>query len=248
MATNPRRGKAMPTDGPTPKFLYTIIKQLDLRSIDWGLVASQLEISNGHAARMRYARFKQQMEGTAPGSRAARAKKSSSKSKKEYSSKEDMMRESTPAQQPEHPQPQQTVKQEPLMSRYEADPFVKNDPYAQRTLNMAEIPHASSHTMAHSSGQMLMAPYSHGTVASVDLAMYPMSLNFGSPAPLKLERSADQLLGWPPVRLEQEVKSEVHEMAVKQEPKQEPPQEDDEVQFQGMSVVGETEAIDGRLN
>ncbi|PKY04732.1 hypothetical protein P168DRAFT_317782 [Aspergillus campestris IBT 28561] len=246
MSTNPRRGKAMPTDGPTPKFLYTIIKQLDLRSIDWSLVASQLEISNGHAARMRYARFKQQMEGTVPGSRAARAKKSPSKSKKGYSSKEDMMRESTPAQQ-EQSQPQQTVKQEPLMCRYEPNPFVKNEPYAQRTLNMAKIPHVSSHMMAHPSGQMLAAPYPHGTVAPVDLAMYPMTPNFGSPAPSKLERPSDQLYDWPPVKLEQEVKSEVHGVPVKQEPKQEPPQDDDEVQFQGMSVVGGTEAIDGRL-
>lgn len=28
-----RRSKAMPTDGPTAKFLYTIIKQLDLKSV-----------------------------------------------------------------------------------------------------------------------------------------------------------------------------------------------------------------------
>ena len=196
---------------------------------------------------MRYARFKQQMEGTVPGSRAARAKKSPSKSKKGYSSKEVMMRETTPAQQPEQPQPQQTVKQEPLLSRYEANPFVKNEPYAHKTFDMAEVPHTSLHTMAHPSGQMLAAPYPHGTVAPVDLAMYPMTLNLGSPAFLKLERSSDQLFDCPPVKMEQELKSEAHEVAVKKEPKQEPPQDDDEVQFQGMSVVGGTEAIDGRL-
>ena len=28
-----RRSKAMPTDGPTAKFLYTILKQLDLKSV-----------------------------------------------------------------------------------------------------------------------------------------------------------------------------------------------------------------------
>lgn len=33
MSTTPRRGRAMPTDGPTAKFLYTIIKQLDLKSV-----------------------------------------------------------------------------------------------------------------------------------------------------------------------------------------------------------------------
>ncbi|KAI9774809.1 MAG: hypothetical protein M1840_000025 [Geoglossum simile] len=81
----------MPTDAAHAKFLYTILKQLDLKSvhfprlsfssslhvlttllpiqIDWNLVASQLEITNGHAARMRFSRFKQHMEGVTPGSR-----------------------------------------------------------------------------------------------------------------------------------------------------------------------------------
>jgi hypothetical protein len=31
--------------------------------MDWNLVASQLKITNGHAARMRFTRFRQQMEG-----------------------------------------------------------------------------------------------------------------------------------------------------------------------------------------
>lgn len=33
MSTGCRRGKAMPTDSPAAKFLYTIIKQLDLKSV-----------------------------------------------------------------------------------------------------------------------------------------------------------------------------------------------------------------------
>ncbi|KAF6232264.1 hypothetical protein HO173_009647 [Letharia columbiana] len=63
----------MPTDGAISKFLYVIMKQLDLKSIDWQQVADQLDITNGHAARMRYSRFKQQMEGVAPAPRKARA-------------------------------------------------------------------------------------------------------------------------------------------------------------------------------
>ncbi|OKL64173.1 hypothetical protein UA08_00723 [Talaromyces atroroseus] len=62
--TTQRRSKTMPTEGQTTKFLYAILKQLDLKTIDWSLVATELEISNGHAARMRYSRFKQQMEAT----------------------------------------------------------------------------------------------------------------------------------------------------------------------------------------
>ena len=79
----------MPTDGAISKFLYVIMKQLDLKSvscssvkrnghhthisqIDWQQVADQLDITNGHAARMRYSRFKQQMEGIPPATRKAR--------------------------------------------------------------------------------------------------------------------------------------------------------------------------------
>ncbi|RAH82570.1 hypothetical protein BO86DRAFT_428338 [Aspergillus japonicus CBS 114.51] len=79
---NTKRGKAVPTDTPASKFLYAILKQLDLRSVDWNLVATDLEISNGHAARMRYSRFRQQMEGNVPSTRAPRAKKDNPKSNK----------------------------------------------------------------------------------------------------------------------------------------------------------------------
>jgi hypothetical protein len=40
--------------------------------IDWNLVSAELEITNGHAARMRYSRFKAQMEGRAPSERKPR--------------------------------------------------------------------------------------------------------------------------------------------------------------------------------
>jgi hypothetical protein len=72
-----RRSKVLSPDGQTAKFLYTIIKQLDLKTIDWNEVASGLEITNGHAARMRYSRFKAQIEGlpTQTKPRAPRPKK-----------------------------------------------------------------------------------------------------------------------------------------------------------------------------
>ncbi|EED21663.1 conserved hypothetical protein [Talaromyces stipitatus ATCC 10500] len=75
-----RRSKTMPTEGHATRFLYTILKQLDLKTIDWSLVATELEISNGHAARMRYSRFKQQMEGlTTTASKPAKPKKANGK-------------------------------------------------------------------------------------------------------------------------------------------------------------------------
>ncbi|KAH8698331.1 hypothetical protein BGW36DRAFT_357870 [Talaromyces proteolyticus] len=79
MASNvlatPRRSKTMPTEGHMTRFLYAILKQLDLKTIDWSDVATDLEISNGHAARMRYSRFRQQMEGTISVSRNPKPKK-----------------------------------------------------------------------------------------------------------------------------------------------------------------------------
>ncbi|KAL8824405.1 MAG: hypothetical protein Q9170_008167 [Blastenia crenularia] len=62
----------MPTDAAVAKFLYTIMKQLVLKSIDWNAVATELQITNGHAARMRYSRFKQCMEGSTPTTRKPR--------------------------------------------------------------------------------------------------------------------------------------------------------------------------------
>lgn len=42
---------------------------LPIAQVDWNVVATELEITNGHAARMRYSRFKSQMEGTTPTTR-----------------------------------------------------------------------------------------------------------------------------------------------------------------------------------
>jgi hypothetical protein len=70
-----RRSKALSPDGQTARFLYTILKQLDLKAIDWNLVAAGLDITNGHAARMRFSRFKQHMEGIPTQPRKPRPKK-----------------------------------------------------------------------------------------------------------------------------------------------------------------------------
>lgn len=49
-----------------PGFQALRAHSLTLKWIDWNLVASQLDITNGHAARMRFSRFKQHMEGVPP--------------------------------------------------------------------------------------------------------------------------------------------------------------------------------------
>ncbi|KAL6249202.1 hypothetical protein RBB50_004265 [Rhinocladiella similis] len=70
-----RRTKNFALDGQTPMFLYSILKQLDLRSIDWNLVAESLDISNGHAARMRYSRMRTQFEGMSKEAKTSKPKK-----------------------------------------------------------------------------------------------------------------------------------------------------------------------------
>ena len=77
-----RRSKALSPDGQTARFLYIILKQLDLKAIDWNLVAEGLDITNGHAARMRFSRFKQHMEGIPTQPRNPRPKKDSVKDTK----------------------------------------------------------------------------------------------------------------------------------------------------------------------
>ncbi|RVX73591.1 hypothetical protein B0A52_02479 [Exophiala mesophila] len=70
-----RRGKNHASDPLTPVFLYSILKQLDLKPIDWQAVADQIGISNGHAARMRYSRMKSQLEGIPPPPKVVKPKK-----------------------------------------------------------------------------------------------------------------------------------------------------------------------------
>ncbi|KIX98341.1 uncharacterized protein Z520_05642 [Fonsecaea multimorphosa CBS 102226] len=82
-----RRTKNFATDPQTPMFLYTILKQLDLRSINWNEVAACLGISNGHAARMRYSRMKSQFEGTSNQVKPSKPKKENSNAADNKSSK-----------------------------------------------------------------------------------------------------------------------------------------------------------------
>ncbi|KAJ9651147.1 hypothetical protein H2198_009573 [Neophaeococcomyces mojaviensis] len=69
-----RRNKALSTDGHTARFLYQMLKQLDLKPIDWQEVADKTGIPKGHAARMRYNRFKSQMEALIASEEAIAAK------------------------------------------------------------------------------------------------------------------------------------------------------------------------------
>ncbi|KAL8778064.1 MAG: hypothetical protein Q9213_007583 [Squamulea squamosa] len=63
----------MPNDADQVKFLYTILKQCDQKCVDWDDVAEKVEMTNAHAAQMRYYRFKKAMEGNAPTAQTPKA-------------------------------------------------------------------------------------------------------------------------------------------------------------------------------
>ncbi|BDD55857.1 hypothetical protein MPDQ_004873 [Monascus purpureus] len=214
MATNPtpiRRSKTMPTDGPTCKFLYTIMKQLDLKSIDWNLVASQLDISNGHAARMRYSRFRQQMqimEGITPITRTNRPRKSGSKGEK-GSAKTDgqSVKHSTSASPPPV-----VPKLEPGIGCHESSPFesksfIKSEQIMHAAPNLAAIPPAvpAPHMMP-SPFQGVPEPMVQyppvTTVAPTDLTLLDGSMNgFQTGFGLESHQAHPQNI-WDPVKME----------------------------------------------
>ncbi|KAF2811271.1 uncharacterized protein BDZ99DRAFT_519921 [Mytilinidion resinicola] len=65
----------MPTDKQLVALCYSILKQLELKHIDWKRVAADNAIQNPHAARMRYSRFKTQMERAGLGASQKQAEK-----------------------------------------------------------------------------------------------------------------------------------------------------------------------------
>lgn len=71
------------------KFLLAIIKQLDLKCVEWNEVAEATGITNGHAARMRWSRYKKQMEGHVPKPRGPRVSKAKTPSPTKGTKNED---------------------------------------------------------------------------------------------------------------------------------------------------------------
>ncbi|KAB8265661.1 hypothetical protein BDV32DRAFT_144182 [Aspergillus pseudonomiae] len=203
-----RRSKAMPTDGPTVKFLYTIIKQLDLKSIDWGLVASQLEISNGHAARMRYSRFRQQMEGITSTPRA-RTKKGP-KGSKIGSCKADLLKEADSSDV------KPVLKQEPQASTSEPTSYIKTDPHAQEFPALADIPVATYHIISDSPARTITPLHSQMTVSPNELTTYSMTPSFLSPT-IGFEHQLNPAYSWPPTKLEPDEENRLSDVFVKVE-------------------------------
>ncbi|CAN8103854.1 unnamed protein product [Discula destructiva] len=85
---------ASSNDNTMARFLFAILQQKNLKDIDWNQVAHSpiltQPITNGHAARMRYSRFRQTIMGHDPKPRNRNSAKSKvTKSKKESKSKKD---------------------------------------------------------------------------------------------------------------------------------------------------------------
>ncbi|KAL6231066.1 hypothetical protein BDW75DRAFT_248201 [Aspergillus navahoensis] len=221
-----RRSKTMPIDSPTAKFLYTIIKQLDLKGIDWSLVASQLEISNGHAARMRYHRFRNQMEGYQPQQRKRPASKSSSKTSiNPY--KAGLQKESSPL-----PSPTPMIKTEPSEENTcdLSSPYLKTEqqPYGQQAPRLTNIPqygsqvlptpypqsHPQSHPHSSAFLPSIAAPYHYQMPPSVPELKMPWTSAYSStpaypPVPA-YETGYRSPVAWTPVKAEPRALSEEH--------------------------------------
>ncbi|KAK8134563.1 hypothetical protein PG984_006575 [Apiospora sp. TS-2023a] len=126
-------------DNAMTRFLFAILKQKNLKDIDWNAVARDpilsQEITNGHAARMRYSRFRQAMLGLEPKPRnktvAEKDKHRITKSKKTPKAKREEIVKSeltiTPANttspsEPPTPKIKQEMAQSPYDSRFTPGP------------------------------------------------------------------------------------------------------------------------------
>ncbi|KAL1625410.1 hypothetical protein SLS54_003502 [Diplodia seriata] len=56
----------MPTDKQNAEFMYSMLKQLEVKYIDWKVIAEEHGIKTGHAARMRWCRYRDAREGAKP--------------------------------------------------------------------------------------------------------------------------------------------------------------------------------------
>lgn len=139
--------------------------------VDWNLVASQLDISNGHAARMRFSRFRQHMEGITTVPRAARPKKPSTKesSKLGKFAKGEERPKKRPASsdfiKEEPPEPSLQMSSPPVKREPGPDPMLSTLPTAMSPSGLVPASGNSLSTAPPS------PPYPLLTVAPADLAL-----------------------------------------------------------------------------
>ncbi|KAI1101934.1 hypothetical protein F4804DRAFT_283767 [Jackrogersella minutella] len=115
-------------DNAMTRFLFAILRQKNLKDIDWTQVAHDpilgegKKITNGHAARMRYSRFKNAMLGLEPTrrNRTGQPKSRVTKSKREPRAKKDESFKSEGT--PDSPEPQDSCETPPRIKQ-ESSPY-----------------------------------------------------------------------------------------------------------------------------
>ena len=151
-------------------------------------MASQLEITNGHAARMRFSRFKQHMEGTTTTPRTPRVKKP----------------------KPEKGESKKRALDEPAEGRGKqlcggnSDVAVKPEPLLQENLTLGATVKTEPTSL----------PYSLMTVAPSDLTMTGTQ----EPAPVLTGPQPPIGGPWPVIKLENNDERALDDVVVKMEP------------------------------
>ncbi|KAI1381479.1 hypothetical protein F4677DRAFT_127079 [Hypoxylon crocopeplum] len=115
-------------DNAMTRFLFAILRQKNLKDIDWNQVAHDpilsQEITNGHAARMRYSRFRSAMLGLEPTRRNRTGpprSRVSKTTKKDLKGKKDEHIKSETAS--ESPAPQESIETPAPRIKQESSPF-----------------------------------------------------------------------------------------------------------------------------
>lgn len=168
------------------------------KKVDWNLVASQLDISNGHAARMRYSRFRQHIEGIQAVPRAPRVKKSNTSKSEKGSAKADskkLLADNEPLKEEDDPRispfdtPFGTPFGTPSPSR-----FLKTENGEEPLLPFSMMPTLSSQP----------GSYPYITVAPSDLSLQLPPLGLCEPGPLTPQpmHHGTPRQVWAPVKLE----------------------------------------------
>ncbi|KAH9883492.1 hypothetical protein F4778DRAFT_801841 [Xylariomycetidae sp. FL2044] len=131
------------TDNAMTRFLFAILRQKNLKDIDWNKVAHDpilaQEITNGHAARMRYSRFRSAMLGTEPTrrNRTGPPKARVTKSKKDPKGRKDGPE--NPKPEPEVDSPAPSIESSPAPSEPPA-PRIKQENTSFGGYNMRLTP------------------------------------------------------------------------------------------------------------
>ncbi|KAI2473357.1 hypothetical protein F4781DRAFT_427374 [Annulohypoxylon bovei var. microspora] len=144
-------------DNPMTRFLFAILQQKNLKDIDWTQVAHDpilgegKKITNGHAARMRYSRFRSAMLGLEPTrrNRTGLSKSRVSKSKKEPRARRDENVKSEPA--PDSPEPHDSIEAPPPRIKQES-PYPTFESRLTPRLTPGPVPMSAIQNMANTSG------------------------------------------------------------------------------------------------